>query len=114
MSSIEELPKPARVTGGCLCGAIRYRVDFPHDYDFAKNVSEFSLLHTGLMLCVKVHFVRSANDCLVDWHLSMHPVPSQLGLNLLVVRSGSKSPPPMGQGGRKNHNCQSNRGVDGF
>lgn len=48
MSSIEELAKPARVTGGCLCGAVRYRVDFPHDYDFAKNVSEFSLLQSGV------------------------------------------------------------------
>lgn len=44
MSSIEELPKPERVTGGCLCGAVRYRVDFPPDYNFAKNVSGFSLL----------------------------------------------------------------------
>lgn len=43
MPSIEELPKPARVTGGCLCGAVRYRVDFPRDYDFAKNVSDFFL-----------------------------------------------------------------------
>lgn len=44
MSSIKELPKPERVTGGCLCGAVRYRVDFPPDYDFTKNVSGFSLL----------------------------------------------------------------------
>ncbi|KAI7773820.1 hypothetical protein LA080_009835 [Diaporthe eres] len=37
MPSIEELPKPARVTGGCLCGAVRFRVDFPRGYDFVKN-----------------------------------------------------------------------------
>lgn len=46
MSSIEELPKPARVTGGCLCGAVRYRVDFPGGYDFAKNVSKPCLPRT--------------------------------------------------------------------
>lgn len=40
MSSIEEPPKPLLVTGGCLCGAIRYRVDFPHGHDFAENVSK--------------------------------------------------------------------------
>ncbi|POS70873.1 glutathione-dependent formaldehyde-activating GFA [Diaporthe helianthi] len=37
MSSTEELPKPPRVTGGCLCGAVRYRVDFPRDFEIAKN-----------------------------------------------------------------------------
>jgi hypothetical protein len=40
MSSIEALPKPPRVTGGCLCGAVRYRLDFPRDHDFAMNVSK--------------------------------------------------------------------------
>lgn len=40
MSSTEKLPKPPRVTGGCLCGSVRYRVDFPHDFDFVKNVSK--------------------------------------------------------------------------
>ncbi|KAK3319072.1 Mss4-like protein [Apodospora peruviana] len=29
-------PKPKFITGGCLCGALRYRVDFPPSHDFIK------------------------------------------------------------------------------
>ncbi|KAI1212696.1 glutathione-dependent formaldehyde-activating GFA [Annulohypoxylon truncatum] len=29
-----DFPKPTSITGGCLCGAIRYKVDFPSDHDF--------------------------------------------------------------------------------
>ena len=39
MESADALPKPKLVTGGCLCGAIRYRVDFPQDHDYPRNVS---------------------------------------------------------------------------
>ncbi|KAI1261521.1 glutathione-dependent formaldehyde-activating GFA [Xylariaceae sp. FL1019] len=35
-ASINDFPKPTFVTGGCLCGSIRYRVDFPMDHDFLK------------------------------------------------------------------------------
>ncbi|WYZ39286.1 hypothetical protein EsH8_III_001200 [Colletotrichum jinshuiense] len=30
----EPFPKPSFVTGGCLCGSVRYRVDFPSTHDF--------------------------------------------------------------------------------
>ena len=32
---------PTNATGGCLCGAIRYKIKFPKDHDFAANVSCF-------------------------------------------------------------------------
>lgn len=32
-------PTPKFVEGGCLCGALRYRIDFPENHDFAANVS---------------------------------------------------------------------------
>ncbi|KAI1339287.1 glutathione-dependent formaldehyde-activating GFA [Xylariaceae sp. FL0016] len=35
--SVANFPKPTSITGGCLCGAIRYRVDFPKDHDFLKS-----------------------------------------------------------------------------
>ncbi|KAI5921872.1 glutathione-dependent formaldehyde-activating GFA [Camillea tinctor] len=34
---VEEYPKPTTITGGCLCGSIRYRVDFPQDHDFVQS-----------------------------------------------------------------------------
>ncbi|KAJ9162276.1 hypothetical protein NKR19_g1383 [Coniochaeta hoffmannii] len=35
--SIEDFPLPKFVEGGCLCGSLRYRVDFPEDHDFKKS-----------------------------------------------------------------------------
>lgn len=102
MSSIEKLPEvaplptPARVTGGCLCGAIRYRLDFPLGYDFTKNVSEFSPSRVRANSWVHLLSVRTANNRLADWYLSMHPVPSQLWLSLLVLHPGSKILPLVG------------------
>ncbi|KAF7539882.1 hypothetical protein G7054_g1733 [Neopestalotiopsis clavispora] len=37
MSTEEDFPRPKFVTGGCLCGSLRYRVDFSHDHDFFKS-----------------------------------------------------------------------------
>lgn len=39
MTSMPDLPKPKTITGGCLCGAIRYRVNFPNGHDLAEDVS---------------------------------------------------------------------------
>lgn len=109
MSSIEELPKPKHVAGGCLCGAVRYRLDFPQGHDFTKNVSKVSLLHARAKLWAQVLSARSANRSLVDWHLSMHTVPSQLGLCLVVVGPGPES---LFLVGRENHSCRRESGVD--
>ncbi|KAI0885951.1 glutathione-dependent formaldehyde-activating GFA [Annulohypoxylon maeteangense] len=35
----DNFPKPKSITGGCLCGALRYKVDFPDDHDFLKQSS---------------------------------------------------------------------------
>ncbi|KAI0202442.1 hypothetical protein F4808DRAFT_459044 [Astrocystis sublimbata] len=32
-----DFPKPKYVTGGCLCGSLRYRIEFPEGHDFEKN-----------------------------------------------------------------------------
>lgn len=109
MSSIEELPKPKHVTGGCLCGAVRYRLDFPQSHDFTKNVCKVSFLHARANFWVQMFYVRTANKRLVDWHLSMHTVPSQLGLSIVVVGPGPES---LFLVGRENHSWQPERGVD--
>ncbi|KAI0379118.1 glutathione-dependent formaldehyde-activating GFA [Hypomontagnella monticulosa] len=36
-TSIDSFPKPTTITGGCLCGSIRYQVDFPADHDFLRS-----------------------------------------------------------------------------
>lgn len=33
-----DFAKPDFITGGCLCGSIRYRVEFPKDHDFLASV----------------------------------------------------------------------------
>ncbi|CAJ2504101.1 Uu.00g114950.m01.CDS01 [Anthostomella pinea] len=35
--TVQNFPKPKSVTGGCLCGSIRYRVDFPDGHDFLQS-----------------------------------------------------------------------------
>ncbi|KAH8912100.1 hypothetical protein BR93DRAFT_963300 [Coniochaeta sp. PMI_546] len=35
-TSAEDFPVPKFIEGGCLCGSLRYRVDFPEDHDFRK------------------------------------------------------------------------------
>lgn len=109
MSSIEELPKPKHVTGGCLCGAVRYRLNFPQDHDFTKNVSKVSLLHARAKSWAQLLSAQTANFCLVDWHLPMHTVPSQLGLSLVVVGPGSED---LFLVGRENHSWQPESGMD--
>lgn len=46
MASFSDLPKPKTITGGYLCAAIRYRVDFPEEYDFMKN-GELTTTHSN-------------------------------------------------------------------
>ncbi|KAF1810553.1 hypothetical protein P152DRAFT_420420 [Eremomyces bilateralis CBS 781.70] len=36
MASTNDFPKPTYITGSCLCGALKYRIDFPKDHDFDK------------------------------------------------------------------------------
>lgn len=35
----DDFPKPKFITGGCLCGALRYRADFAPTHDFRESVS---------------------------------------------------------------------------
>lgn len=37
MSKTSTTPLPKTITGGCLCTAVRYRVTFPPNHDFAAN-----------------------------------------------------------------------------
>ncbi|KAK3323693.1 Mss4-like protein [Cercophora scortea] len=39
MASTSSFPTPKFITGGCLCGSLRYRVDFPADHDFKTSAS---------------------------------------------------------------------------
>lgn len=41
--TIENFPKPKFITGGCLCGSIKYRADFPEDHDFLHQASEIDV-----------------------------------------------------------------------
>ena len=35
--STGDFPKPKSITGGCLCGGVKYRVDFPDGHDFRSQ-----------------------------------------------------------------------------
>ncbi|KAI0965639.1 Mss4-like protein [Xylaria arbuscula] len=37
MAPPKEFPKPKYATGGCLCEALRYRIDFPDNHDFEAS-----------------------------------------------------------------------------
>lgn len=36
---MSQLQVPKTVTGGCLCGGVRYRIDFAPDHDWKAGVS---------------------------------------------------------------------------
>jgi len=31
-------PLPSKITGGCLCGSLKYEAHFPSNHDFKDNV----------------------------------------------------------------------------
>ncbi|KAJ2902264.1 uncharacterized protein MKZ38_000805 [Zalerion maritima] len=37
MSLTEDVPKPKKLTGGCLCDSLKYEVTFPEGHDFDKH-----------------------------------------------------------------------------
>ncbi|KAK5653924.1 hypothetical protein OQA88_7849 [Cercophora sp. LCS_1] len=39
-----DFPTPKYITGGCLCGALRYEVTFPPDHDFKSSTSTLYLV----------------------------------------------------------------------
>ncbi|KAI0476391.1 glutathione-dependent formaldehyde-activating GFA [Xylariaceae sp. FL0804] len=47
----DSFAKPKSVSGGCLCGQVRYQVDFPDGHDFVRNSGSCSCTqcrkHTG-------------------------------------------------------------------
>ncbi|KAI0124968.1 Mss4-like protein [Xylariales sp. AK1849] len=36
MSTPDSFPKPKVITGGCLCGSLKYRINFASEHDFTK------------------------------------------------------------------------------
>jgi hypothetical protein len=69
-------PLPKFIEGGCCCGSLRYRIDFPEDHDFAGRVgtslirwhfsgifSQYTyLLHYHSAISVSVPCAASAPD----------------------------------------------------
>ena len=36
---MSEIPIPKTISGGCLCGGVRYKIDFAVDHDWKSGVS---------------------------------------------------------------------------
>jgi len=83
-TSVEDFAVPKFLEGGCLCGSLRYRVDFPEDHDFKKSVglSNAVLRTLPLTLCTQT-----------ELHLPMHRMPQ-------AVRFTRLAPPPAKAGKR--------------
>lgn len=45
------MEKPTMVSGGCLCGSVRYTITFPADHDWDDCVSSDVVLTTTTALC---------------------------------------------------------------
>ncbi|TPX17738.1 uncharacterized protein E0L32_002839 [Thyridium curvatum] len=59
MSTNEDFPKPKFIEGGCLCGGLRYRVDFDVDkHDFLKR--------SGSCQCTQCR--RQTGSFFMPWH----------------------------------------------
>ncbi|KAM7216337.1 putative glutathione-dependent formaldehyde-activating enzyme [Rhypophila decipiens] len=69
MASLDEVtfPTPKSITGGCLCGGIRYKVDFPPDHDFKKASGSCQCTQcrrqTGSLFFL-AHTIKPASKCL--------------------------------------------------
>ncbi|KAM7185319.1 hypothetical protein V8F20_011852 [Naviculisporaceae sp. PSN 640] len=87
MSSFADLtfPTPKSITGGCLCGGIRYQVDFPPDHDFKKS--------SGSCQCTQCRRQTGA------LFFSSHKIaPASKCFRYLSPTSSSNPPPPPGFG----------------
>ncbi|KAM7200623.1 putative glutathione-dependent formaldehyde-activating enzyme [Rhypophila sp. PSN 637] len=68
MASLDEVtfPTPKSITGGCLCGGIRYKVDFPPDHDFKKASGSCQCTQcrrqTGSLFFL-AHTIKPASKC---------------------------------------------------
>jgi hypothetical protein len=63
--------KPKSITGGCLCGGVRYQIDFSPDHDWEHGVSE------------RILDVVFASTCTAE--------PSNLNLSSRVTRANAPS-----------------------
>ncbi|KAK8040618.1 hypothetical protein PG991_000406 [Apiospora marii] len=74
----EDFSKPGNITGGCLCGVIRYSVDFPPDHKFLKSCRK----HTGTLVFY-THTVPAASMYWID-EFALVPSDSRLAAPLTL------------------------------
>ncbi|KAI2469734.1 glutathione-dependent formaldehyde-activating GFA [Annulohypoxylon bovei var. microspora] len=62
-TAADSFPKPASITGGCLCGAIKYKADFPDGHDFLEASGSCQCTqcrrNTGALIFVAHHVLLS-------------------------------------------------------
>lgn len=73
-------PLPKRITGGCLCGKIRYEIQFPDNHDFRENVGD---MYPSFRL-----ILISLANMGTEWDLPMHPVQEEHLLSVFHVAQG--------------------------
>ena len=71
---------PSSITGGCLCGGVRYEVNFAVDHDFKTNVSIHNLrrqYHVTLTSqshnCQCTQCRKQAGSLVIHWHTVTGP-----------------------------------------
>ncbi|KAK7972957.1 glutathione-dependent formaldehyde-activating enzyme [Apiospora saccharicola] len=71
----EDFRKPRTISGGCLCRAVRYKVDFKEDHDFLKSSNSCQCTQRRRQTGTLVYYTHTIPvDCL-KWHTQVVPIP---------------------------------------
>ncbi|KAK8102699.1 hypothetical protein PG984_015845 [Apiospora sp. TS-2023a] len=87
----EAFRKPQTITGGCLCGAVRYNVEFNKDHDFLKSSNSCQCTECRRQTGTLVHYTHTIPPDCLTWITKQVPLVPYPGYPVIMVSSTMRS-----------------------